>query len=113
MIYEHYGFPSLERWPNTFFKEQLAHLEIAVDKALKPVNKRVHIPVRRIPENNTRIRQIEVMKKEGWITSGEIARLVGIGAKLASANIFSLRLQGHDIKMRKCGPKPEYLLTAD
>lgn len=29
-MFEHIGFPSLERYPNTFFVEQLAHLEQAL-----------------------------------------------------------------------------------
>lgn len=29
-MFEHIGFPSLERYPNTFFADQIAHLEQAI-----------------------------------------------------------------------------------
>jgi len=113
MIYEHYGFPSLERWPESFFKDQIGHLEIAVDKAVYiPPKQRVVVP--RDLSNTAIVRQQVWMKEQAelgeWVTCAEITEALGFSRKLASANITSLRNKGVKIKSRMRKGKPEYLL---
>jgi len=109
----HYGYPSLERYPNTFFKEQLGYLEIAVSKYLLP--KPVNPAMGRCASGTSLEKQLEWMAGQGkmgiWESCSDIEIGTGLKRKTVSANISTLRLKGYNIQVRRNCGKPEYLLV--
>jgi len=113
MIFEHYGFPTLERWPNSFFKEQLEHLMIAVGELSKP--KPTVTRLYPLKKDSVQARQAEWMRKTAkdgiWSTCEEIGIALKMNKKTASSNIATMKLRGMVIKNRMRKGKPEYLLV--
>jgi len=109
----HYGYPSLERYQNTFFKEQLGYLEIAVSKYLLP--KPVNPAMGRSATGTVLEKQLEYMLEKSsdgiWESCEAMEIGTGLKRKTISANIAVLRTKGYNIKVRRNCGKPEYLLV--
>lgn len=108
-----YEFP-LFRYNFSFFKEEIAHLEIAVRDYVPPKDIRTGARLARslIPFAETSTGRVLKCFQDAnnWETGKEIASKAGVGAKGFTNHLGRLRQLGHQIDVRRGKYSNEYRL---
>lgn len=92
---DHYGYPSLERYPNTFFLDQIAHLEQALaESAFSPISNRSKVVTANFEETLQGRLSLWMKGHSQWKTYREMAEYMGKNHKQIRKYVNELEIKG-------------------